>query len=142
MQPIFFLLPVIGIFALLFTFQRSKWVASQDAGTDRMKRIGGFISEGAMAFLRAEYKVLTIFVLLVAGLLYWQGGKTENSSPLVAVSFVVGAFCSALAGYIGMKVATLANVRTTSAARTGLGQALQVAFTGGACMGMGVVGQI
>ncbi|MBG87198.1 MAG: sodium-translocating pyrophosphatase [Verrucomicrobiales bacterium] len=140
MSPILFLLPIVGVIALFFTFQRSKWVAGQDAGTDRMKRIGGYISEGAMAFLRAEYKVLFVFVMLVAGLLYWQGGKTENSSPLVAVSFIVGAFCSALAGYIGMRVATLANVRTTSAARTGLGKALEVAFTGGACMGMGVVG--
>lgn len=93
-----------------------------------------------MAFLKAEYRVLAVFVLLVAGLLFWQGGKTESSSPMVAVSFIVGAFCSALAGYIGMKVATRANVRTTAAARTGLPQALQVAFSGGACMGMGVVG--
>ncbi len=134
------IVPIIGLIALAFTFQRAKWVESQDAGTDRMKRIAGYISEGAMAFLKAEYRVLAIFVAVIAALLYWQGSKAANSSGMVAVSFVVGAFCSALAGYIGMKVATKSNVRTTNAARTGLAEGLQVAFTGGSCMGMGVVG--
>ncbi len=139
MQLILFV-PVIGILALIFTYNRAKWVENQDAGTDRMKRIAGYIAEGAMAFLRAEYRVLAIFVAVIACLLAWQGSQAAESSGLVALSFVVGAFCSALAGYIGMKVATKANVRTTNAARTSLEKGLEVAFTGGSCMGMGVVG--
>ena len=131
---------IIGAIALAFTFQRAKWLEAQDIGTDRMARIAGYISEGAMSFLKAEYRVLSIFVLFVAGLLYWQGSKTAGSSGVIAISFVVGAFCSALAGFIGMKVATKANARTTNAARTGLAKGLHVAFTGGSCMGMGVVG--
>ncbi len=134
------IVPIVGVIALAFTFQRAKWVEAQEIGTDRMKRIAGYISEGAMAFLKAEYRVLAIFVLIIGGLLSWQGSQTANSSGMVAVSFVVGAFCSALAGFIGMKVATKANVRTTNAARQGLAQGLNVAFTGGSCMGMGVVG--
>ncbi|MCL4126358.1 UNVERIFIED_CONTAM: hypothetical protein GTU68_032698 [Idotea baltica] len=104
-----------------------------------MARIAKNISDGAMAFLKAEYKVLAIFVVIVTALMAWSG-MSEGSSPLVALSFILGAFCSALAGFIGMKVATKANVRTTSAARTSLGKALEVAFAGGAVMGMGVVG--
>jgi K(+)-stimulated pyrophosphate-energized sodium pump len=105
-----------------------------------MANIAKAISEGAMAFLRAEYKVLAIFVVAVAVLLAIQGASTEGSSALIAVSFVTGALCSALAGFIGMKVATKANVRTANAARTSLGAALNVAFTGGSVMGMAVVG--
>ena len=113
----------------------------QDPGDEKMVRIANSISDGAMSFLKAEYSVLAIFVVVVAGLLGWAGSSQgEASSPLVALSFVLGAFCSALAGYIGMKVATKANVRTTNAARTGLGKALEVAFAGGSVMGMGVVG--
>ena len=93
-----------------------------------------------MAFLRAEYKVLFFFVVAVAALLYWSGNNNPNSHGLVAVSFVVGAFCSGLAGYLGMKVATKANVRTANAAKDSLGKALEVAFSGGAVMGLGVVG--
>lgn len=105
-----------------------------------MARIAGHIQKGAMAFLSAEYKVLGIFVVAVAALLAFKGMSEDNSSPLVALSFVVGAVCSGLAGYLGMKVATKANVRTTNAARTSLGRALEVAFGGGSVMGMGVVG--
>ena len=140
MNNLVYLLPAAGILALLYTFLQSQWVAKQDAGTDLMKRIGGFISEGAMAFLKAEYKVLAWFVIVVAALLAWQGASAEASSPVVAVSFVAGAICSALAGFIGMRVATKANVRTTHAARSGLNHALKVAFNGGSVMGMGVVG--
>ena len=104
-----------------------------------MARIAKNISDGAMAFLKAEYKVLSVFVVVVA-ILLGVTGNTPNSSPLVAFSFVLGAICSALAGFLGMKVATKANVRTTHAARTSLGQALEVAFAGGAVMGLGVVG--
>ena len=133
--------PVLGILALLFTAWRSAWVSKQEVGTPRMKRIGDAIADGAMAFLAAEYRVLAIFVLIVAGLLAWSGvANPEDSSPLVAVSFVLGAICSALAGFIGMKVATKANVRTTNAARKSLGEALGVAFAGGSVMGLGVVG--
>ncbi|HQQ84184.1 MAG TPA: sodium-translocating pyrophosphatase, partial [Cyclobacteriaceae bacterium] len=124
---------------LLYVVWKSNWVANQDAGTDKMKKIAGHIAEGAMAFLKAEYKVLVIFVACVATLLAVTANK-ETSSWLVGVSFVLGAFSSALAGFIGMRVATKANVRTTNAARTSLGKALELAFTGGSVMGMGVVG--
>jgi len=134
------MIPIAGVLALVYTFIKSNWVAKQDPGNEKMQNIAKFISDGAMAFLRAEYRILFIFVVVVAGLLAWNGSRTEDSSPLVAVSFVVGALCSALAGYIGMKVATKANVRTTNAAITSLNKALQVAFTGGSVMGMGVVG--
>ncbi len=140
MSNLVYVVPLIGLVALIFTWTRSKWVARQEVGTERMERIGGYIFEGAMAFLKAEYRVLSIFVVCVAVLLGIQGGGAENSSPLVAVSFVCGALCSALAGFIGMRVATKANVRTTNAARDGLNKALNVAFTGGAVRGMGVVG--
>ena len=132
------IIPIIGAIALGYTFWFSKWVANREVGTDRMGRIANYITDGAMAFLRAEYTTLAWFVAIVAILLAVTQG--ENSSPLIALSFIVGAVCSALAGFIGMKVATKANVRTTNAARTGLNQALNVAFRGGSVMGMGVVG--
>jgi K(+)-stimulated pyrophosphate-energized sodium pump len=138
-QSLIYLIPVFGVFALLFTFWKSAWVTKQEVGTEKMARIAKSISDGAMAFLKAEYKVLAIFVVVVA-VLMGIGGMSEASSPLVGVSFIIGAFCSALAGFIGMKVATKANVRTTNAARTSLGKALEVAFAGGSVMGMGVVG--
>jgi K(+)-stimulated pyrophosphate-energized sodium pump len=140
MNQLVYLLPAAGLLALLFTFFRSRWIARQPAGNEQMQRIGGFIQEGAMAFLKAEYSVLAGFVVVVAALLAWQGAAEAESSPLVALSFVSGAVCSALAGLIGMRVATKANVRTTNAARTGLNEALRVAFNGGSVMGMGVVG--
>ena len=138
-QTISYLVPVFGLLALLYTFWKSAWVTRQDIGTERMGRIAKNISEGAMAFLRAEYRVLIFFVILVAILLA-VSNNTEDSSPLIFVSFTLGAICSALAGFIGMKVATRANVRTTNAARTSLGKALEVAFAGGSVMGLGVVG--
>ncbi|MCA0154163.1 sodium-translocating pyrophosphatase [Winogradskyella vincentii] len=133
-------LPAFGVLALLFVFIKSAWVSKQDQGTDKMKRIAKNIADGAMSFLKAEYKILAIFVVAVAILLYFKGSYEEGSNGVVAVSFIIGAICSALAGFIGMKVATKANVRTTSAARTSLGKALEVAFAGGAVMGLGVVG--
>ena len=139
MQNLLYVLPLFGVMGLLYVVWKSAWVAKQDAGTDKMKKIAGHIAEGAMAFLKAEYKVLAIFVVCVATLLAFTA-NSETSSPLVGLSFVLGAFCSALAGFIGMRVATKANVRTTNAARTSLGKALEVAFTGGSVMGMGVVG--
>ncbi|MEY3367236.1 MAG: hypothetical protein RI973_391 [Bacteroidota bacterium] len=134
------IIPVLGVLGLIYTFWKTAWVSKQDPGNERMQRIAAAITEGAMAFLRAEYKILAIFVVVVALLLAYSGSMEAESSWLVGVSFVVGAFCSALAGYLGMKVATKANVRTTNAARTGLGKALEVAFAGGSVMGMAVVG--
>ncbi|MBM3176745.1 MAG: sodium-translocating pyrophosphatase [Bacteroidetes bacterium] len=138
-QNVLYGLPVLGLLGLVYVFWKSAWITKQDEGTDKMKKIAGHISEGAMAFLKAEYKVLAIFVVCVS-LLLALTANSETSSPLVGLSFIIGAFCSALAGYIGMKVATKANVRTTNAARTSLGKALEIAFTGGSVMGMGVVG--
>ena len=138
-QNLIYVIPVFGVLALLYTFWKSGWVSKQDVGTEKMAKIAKHISDGAMSFLKAEYKVLSIFVVIVAALLAWSG-TNEGSSWLVAVSFILGAICSALAGFIGMKVATKANVRTTAAARISLGKALEVAFAGGAVMGLGVVG--
>jgi K(+)-stimulated pyrophosphate-energized sodium pump len=137
-QTLTYIIPVFGVLALLFTFWKSAWVSKQEVGTDRMARIAKNIADGAMAFLKAEYRVLIIFVLAVAILLGISAG--EDSSWLISVSFILGAICSALAGFIGMRVATKANVRTTNAARTSLGKALEVAFAGGSVMGLGVVG--
>ena len=139
MNNIFLIIPVVGAIALLYTFFYSKWVANREIGTERMKRIAGYITEGAMAFLKAEYSRLAVFVCVVAVLLAVTS-TGEKTSPLIAMSFAVGAVCSGLAGYIGMRVATNANVRTANAARNGLNQALNVAFRGGSVMGMGVVG--
>jgi len=138
-QNISYIIPLLGVVALAYTFIRSGWVSKQEVGTEKMARIAKNISDGAMAFLKAEYKVLSIFVIIVAVLLAFTANK-ETSSMLVALSFVMGAIFSAAAGFIGMKVATKANVRTTNAARTSLEKALEVAFSGGSVMGMGVVG--
>ena len=135
MNNILLIIPVVGAIALLYTFFYSKWVANREIGTERMKRIAGYITEGAMAFLKAEYSRLAVFVCVVAVLLAITS-TGEKTSPLIAMSFAVGAVCSGLAGYIGMRVATNANVRTANAARNGLNQALNVAFRGGSVMGM------
>lgn len=138
-QTLILAIPVFGVLALLFTIWKSSWVSKQEVGTDAMAVIAKSIAEGAMAFLRAEYKILAIFVA-VAAILLGISGNTPESSPMIALSFIVGALCSGLAGFIGMRVATKANVRTTNAARTSLGKALEVAFAGGSVMGLGVVG--
>ncbi len=138
-QNIIYAIPILGILGLVYTFWRSSWIAKKEVGTERMARIADAIATGAMAFLKAEYRVLAIFVVAVAALLAFTA-NSEESSPLVGLSFILGAFSSALAGYIGMRVATKANVRTTNAARTSLGKALEIAFAGGSVMGMGVVG--
>jgi K(+)-stimulated pyrophosphate-energized sodium pump len=147
MELIVKFLPLFGILALVFIFFKNTWVSKQDSGNEKMARIAKNIADGAMAFLKAEYKVLAIFVAAVAILLFFKGNSEYGeemdkhiSHGMVAVSFIVGAICSALAGFIGMKVATKANVRTTQAAKTSLGKALEVAFAGGAVMGLGVVG--
>jgi K(+)-stimulated pyrophosphate-energized sodium pump len=127
-----------GILALLYAWLRTAWIARQDPGNEKMVEIGHAVREGAMAFLAREYKVLAVFVVAVGILLYI--GNISTGTGLVAVSFVVGALCSALAGFFGMRVATIANHRTTQAARTSLNAALSVAFNGGSVMGMSVVG--
>ncbi len=129
-----------GVLALIYSFWKTNWIKGQDAGTDRMKEIGGHIADGAMAFLSREYRVLAIFVVVVAVALAWMNVGVGPDRWMVAISFIVGALASGLAGYLGMKVATLSNVRTTAAARTGLSGALSIAFSGGAVMGMSVVG--
>ena len=129
-----------GVLAMLFAFWKTTWINKQDQGTEKMERIGKDISDGAMAFLKAEYRVLSVFVVIVAFLLGFANYGNPNSSSLVALSFIVGALTSGFAGFLGMRVATKANNRTTHAARTGLAPALNVAFTGGSVMGLSVVG--
>lgn len=137
---ILYAVPLSGIIALLYALFKAGWVSKQDAGTEDMVTIAGHIADGAVAFLKREYKVLVIFVISVAILLGFANSGRADSSPIIAVSFIVGAICSGLAGYFGMKVATKANVRTTHAAREGLSKALNVAFSGGLVMGLSVVG--
>ena len=140
MDKLFYVVPAMGIIGLLFTAVRSAWVSKQDAGNERMTEIAKYIAEGAMAFLKAEYKILTYFVIIAGLLLGFMGYSNPKSSPAIALSFVVGAVFSALAGFIGMRIATKANVRTAHAARTSLSKALAVSFTGGSVMGLGVAG--
>ncbi len=131
---------IIGVLALIYAAWKTNWINKQDQGTDRMILIGKSIAEGAMAFLKAEYKILGIFVVVVALLLGITNAGRTDSSALISLSFIVGAFASGLAGFLGMRVATKANNRTTHAARSSLAAALNVAFTGGSVMGLSVVG--
>ncbi len=140
MESWFYLIPAAGVVALLFALVKSSWINRQDAGNDLMKEIAGHIQEGAMAFLAREYKVLSIFVIVVGVLLAVGNANQPNSHWLIGISFVCGAICSGLAGFFGMRVATEANVRTTQRARKSLNGALGIAFSGGAVMGMSVVG--
>ncbi len=140
MDNLIYVIPAMGIVGLLYTFIKSAWVNKQDAGNEKMKEISNYIAEGAMAFLKAEWKILSYFVVIAALLLALMGYSAANSSWSIAISFICGGFLSALAGFIGMKVATKANVRTTQAARTSLAKALKVSFTGGSVMGLGVTG--
>ncbi|MBM3416933.1 MAG: sodium-translocating pyrophosphatase [Bacteroidetes bacterium] len=140
MDKLIYLVPVMGLLGLLYTLLKFNWVAKQDPGNERMKDISNHIAEGAMAFLRAEWKILGYFVVIVGILLAVMASTNPHSHWLIAGAFVIGAVCSATAGYIGMKVATRANVRTANAARTSLSKALNVSFTGGSVMGLGVAG--
>ncbi|WP_110833507.1 sodium-translocating pyrophosphatase [Pedobacter nutrimenti] len=141
-----YMIPVFGLVGILVMAIQSAWVSRQDAGDANMSELAGHIADGAMAFLKAEWKVLTYFVIIAGALLAWSGtmeGSTEtpiHSSPIIAVAFLIGAVFSAFAGYLGMRIATKANVRTTQAARTSLAKALKVSFTGGTVMGFGVAG--
>ncbi|MDJ0644659.1 MAG: sodium-translocating pyrophosphatase [Flavobacteriaceae bacterium] len=140
MESLVQFLPAFGVLALIFVYAKNVWVSKQEVGDENMASIAKNIADGAMSFLKAEYKILSIFVLAIAALLVFKGQSEADSNWMVAISFVVGAICSALAGFIGMRVATKANVRTTNAARISLGKALEVAFAGGSVMGLGVVG--
>ncbi|MEO8649257.1 MAG: sodium-translocating pyrophosphatase [Acidobacteriota bacterium] len=143
---VIYMIPALGVVGLLVMAFKSAWVSKQDAGDANMQALAGHIADGAMAFLKAEWRVLSIFVVITAALLAYSGtihevnGKQIYSSWLISVAFVIGAVFSATAGFIGMKVATKANVRTTQAARTSLKKALAVSFTGGTVMGLGVAG--
>jgi K(+)-stimulated pyrophosphate-energized sodium pump len=146
MENFMYLIPLLGIVGLIWMAIQSAWVSKQDAGDANMQELAGYIADGAMAFLKAEWKVLSIFVVFVAVLLAYSGtihevnGVEIHSSWIISIAFIIGAVFSATAGYIGMKVATKANVRTTQAARTSLKKALKVSFTGGTVMGLGVAG--
>lgn len=135
-----YLIPVFGLIGILVMAVKAAWVTKQNAGDGDMATLAGYIADGAMAFLRAEWKILGGFVAVAGILLAWSGTTVATSSPVIAISFVIGAFLSAFAGYLGMRIATKANVRTTQAARTSLAQALKVSFTGGTVMGLGVAG--
>jgi len=141
---VIYLAPAFGIIGLLVMAWKSSWVSKQDAGEANMRELAGHIADGAMAFLKAEWRVLSIFVVITAALLAYSGtvhevnGRPIHSSWVIAIAFIFGAVFSATAGYIGMKVATKANVRTTQAARSSLKKALEVSFTGGSVMGIGV----
>lgn len=139
-MDLFLLVPIFGVIALLYTFLQSNWVSKQDAGDEKMNTISGYIADGAMAFLKAEYRILLYFVVIVAVLLAIMGASNADSHWTIGLAFAIGAVFSALAGFIGMKIATKANVRTTQAAKTSLSKALKVSFTGGSVMGMGVAG--
>lgn len=139
-QALIYIVPALGVVGLLIMAVKSAWVTKQPTGDKNMVELSGYIADGAMAFLKAEWKILGYFAVIAGILLAWSGTLVPTSSPIIAVSFLIGAFFSALAGYIGMKIATKANVRTTQAARTSLKQALRVSFTGGSVMGLGVAG--
>jgi len=143
MENLIYLLPVFGLVALAYMAFISNWVTKQDAGDEKMRGISQNIAEGAMAFLKAEYRILAIYVVLASiglGILSQMPKVAEHSSILIVAAFIVGCFFSALAGFLGMKIATKANVRTTQAAKTSLAKALKVAFGGGTVMGLGVAG--
>ena len=140
MNNLVFVIPILGIIGLAVMGIHAAWVNRQDAGEDNMKELAGYIARGALAFLKAEWKVLSYFAVIVAMLLAFAGYYNPSSSAWIAGAFLIGAFFSAFAGYIGMTVATRANVRTTQAARTSLASALNVSFRGGMVMGLGVAG--
>ena len=140
MNYLFYAVPLMGIIGLIYTLIKFNWVSKQNSGNDRMKEISTYIADGAMAFLKAEWKILGYFVVIVAILLGFMASTNHDSHWSISISFIIGAVFSATAGYIGMKVATKANVRTAEAAKTSLSKALNVSFTGGAVMGLGVSG--
>ena len=140
MQDILYLVPALAIVGLIYMFVQSRWVRSQSSGEEKMATIATHIHEGALAFLSAEYRILAVFVVVAGALLGLVSVLVPTTHWFIVVAFVIGAVFSALAGNIGMRIATEANVRTTQAARTGLAHALKVSFTGGMVMGLGVAG--
>jgi len=140
MENLIYILPVFGLIGLAYMGYLYGWVKKQDAGNDRMKKLAGYISDGALAFLKAEYRMLLWFVVIAGGALAYLSTLVESTHWFIVIAFVIGAVFSAVAGNVGMRVATAANVRTTQAARTSLSRALQVAFKGGTVMGLGVAG--
>ena len=140
MTNLIYAVPAVGILAIVYMIIRSSWINKQDAGDERMRIIAGYIAQGAMSFLKAEYRILSIFVVVASVLLFFLSYNNPHSSPLIVLAFVIGAVFSATAGYIGMRVATKSNVRTAQAARTSLSKALDISFAGGSVMGIGVVG--
>src|SRR6185437_7333927 len=135
-----YLIPVMGIIGIIAMGVKAAWVTKQETGDASMNELAGYIAAGAMAFLKAEWRVLAYFVVIAMTLLAWSGTTVVTSSPVIAISFLCGAFLSAFAGYLVMRIATKANVRTTQAAKTSLAKALNVSFTGGTVMGLGVAG--
>lgn len=141
MNELMIYLPIaLAVFGLLFMFVKASWVNKQDAGDEKMQRISKSIQEGAMAFLKAEYRILAIFVVIASVALFFVSQFSGASHWMIVVAFIFGAIFSALAGNIGMRIATQSNVRTTQAAKTSLPQALKVSFSGGTVMGLGVAG--
>ena len=135
-----FILPIFGLIGLIVMALKAKWVNKQDAGEQKMQTLANYVKEGAMAFLKAEYRILAIFVVVAGALLALLSTYVETTHWFIVIAFVIGAVFSAIAGNIGMRIATSANVRTTQAARTSLPQALKVSFNGGTVMGLGVAG--
>lgn len=139
-DSIIYIIPALGVLGLIVMAVKSAWVNKQEAGDANMQELAGHIAAGAIAFLKAEWKILSYFAVIASVLLAWSGTMVEHSSPVIAIAFLIGAVFSAVAGYIGMKAATKANVRTAHAAKTSLAQALKVSFSGGTVMGLGVAG--
>ncbi|MCD4693480.1 MAG: sodium/proton-translocating pyrophosphatase, partial [Calditrichales bacterium] len=139
MENIVYAIIGTGILGIIYTIWKSVWIKNKDAGSEKMQTIAKHIADGAMAFLKEEYKRLAVFVAAVAILLYFKGESEETSNGFIAVSFITGAGLSALAGFLGMRIAVKANVRTTNAAVNSINEALKVAFNGGSVMGLGVV---
>jgi len=141
MESMMIYMPIVMAFVgLAYMMVKKSWVMKQDAGDGKMKEISDHIYEGALAFLKAEYRLLTLFVIGVSILLFIVSTVVPSTHWLIVIAFIVGAFFSALAGNMGMKIATKTNVRTTQAARTSLPNALKVSFGGGTVMGLGVAG--
>jgi K(+)-stimulated pyrophosphate-energized sodium pump len=140
MENLVYILPIFGVVALIYMAVLSRYVNKQSEGEDNMKVIANHISEGAMAFLKAEYRSLAVFVVIAGVLLALLSTQVETTHWFIVIAFVIGAGFSAIAGYIGMNIATKANVRTTQAARTSLPKALNISFSGGSVMGLGVAG--
>ena len=139
-ENLMMIIPIFGLIGLAYMAYLAKWVKKQDAGDAKMQKLAGYIKEGALAFLKAEYRMLAVFVVVAGLLLGVVSMMVETTHWFIVVAFVIGATFSAVAGNIGMRIATDANVRTTQAARTSLMQALKVAFTAGTVMGLGVAG--